>query len=198
MITLTRWIRLPLSLLLAGLMLTPAFAADVKAPRDRAKGDNARSAPVDLNSATADELEALPGIGKSTAKKIIEHRPYARKDELVDKKIVSRGTYEKIRDRVVAHAGAADKSRGARAADKDRGSVDGRTGVRARDGGAVSASPRQTTQNDSARRVWVNTATGVYHRAGDVWYGKTKQGEYMTEDEAIRAGYRLSKQTPAK
>jgi hypothetical protein len=32
---------------------------------------------------------------------------------------------------------------------------------------------------------------------GDVWYGKTKQGQYMSEDEAVRAGYRASKQTPA-
>ena len=187
MITLTRWTRLTLSLLLAALMVTPAFAADTKASQ-------ARSAPVDLNSATADELEALPGIGKATAKKIIEHRPYARKDELVEKKIVSRGTYDKIRDRVVAHGAAADKIGG----DKTRGSADGRPSLRARDGGAVSASPRQTTQNEFARKVWVNTATGVYHRDGDVWYGKTKQGEYMTEDEAIRAGYRPSKQTPAK
>jgi competence protein ComEA len=197
MITLTRWTRLTLSLLLAVLMVTPALAADTKAARDQAKADKVRSAPVDLNSATADELEALPGIGKSTAKKIIEHRPYARKDELVEKKIVSRGTYEKIRDRVVAHGAAADKSRGARTTDKT-GSAEGRTSVRARDGGAVSASPRPSTQAESARKVWVNTATGVYHRDGDVWYGKTKQGEYMTEDEAIRAGYRLSKQTPAK
>jgi competence protein ComEA len=187
MITLTRWTRLTLLLLFSALMVTPAFAADTKASQ-------ALSAPVDLNSATADELEALSGIGKATATKIIEHRPYARKDELVEKKIVSRGTYDKIRDRVVAHGAAADKSRG----DKTRGSADGRPSVRTRDGGAVSASPRQTTQNESARKVWVNTATGVYHRDGDVWYGKTKQGEYMTEDEAIRAGYRLSKQTPAK
>jgi len=197
MITLTRWTRLTLSLLLAVLMVTPALAADTKTARDRTKADNTRSAPVDLNSATTDELEALPGIGKATAKKIIEHRPYARKDELVEKKIVSRGTYDKIRDRVVAHGGAADKAR-AKAADKSRDSADGRTSVRARDGGPVSASPRQTTQTDSTRKVWVNTATGVYHRDGDVWYGRTKQGEYMTEDEAIRAGYRLSKQTPAK
>ena len=41
-------------------------------------------------------------------------------------------------------------------------------------------------------KVWVNTDTGVYHKGGQ-WYGTTKQGKFMTEDEAIKAGYRASK-----
>jgi hypothetical protein len=41
--------------------------------------------------------------------------------------------------------------------------------------------------------VWVNTATKIYHREGDPWYGKTKHGKYMTEADAIKAGYRASK-----
>lgn len=41
-------------------------------------------------------------------------------------------------------------------------------------------------------KVWVNTETGVYHKGGR-WYGATKQGKFMTEEEAIKAGYRASK-----
>jgi hypothetical protein len=42
-------------------------------------------------------------------------------------------------------------------------------------------------------KVWVNTETGVYHKGGR-WYGATKQGKFMTEQEAIKAGYRASKE----
>jgi hypothetical protein len=36
--------------------------------------------------------------------------------------------------------------------------------------------------------VGQNTATGVYHKPGSHWYGKTRQGKYMTEADAIKAG----------
>ena len=57
---------------------------------------------LDINSATADQLKALPGIGEAYSEKIINGRPYERKDELVQKKILPRATYEGIKYKIVA------------------------------------------------------------------------------------------------
>ena len=57
---------------------------------------------LDINTATAEQLKALPGIGEVYAEKILQGRPYARKDELVQKNILSRGKYEGIKYKIVA------------------------------------------------------------------------------------------------
>ncbi|HXX73839.1 MAG TPA: helix-hairpin-helix domain-containing protein [Nitrospiraceae bacterium] len=69
--------------------LTDAYAAE-------------KAEPLDINTASADQLKALPGIGDAYSKKIIEHRPYKRKDELVQKKVIPQATYDKIKDQIVA------------------------------------------------------------------------------------------------
>ena len=94
--------------LLVALAFTLSSVSPVVAqPKDpAAKSDKAgastKKAPLDINSASPDELKALPGIGDAYAKKIVEGRPYKRKDELVQKKIVPQGTYDKIKDQVIA------------------------------------------------------------------------------------------------
>ncbi len=58
--------------------------------------------PLDLNTASEADLKMIPGIGDAYAKKIVQNRPYKRKDELVQKKVVPQATYDKIKDHVIA------------------------------------------------------------------------------------------------
>ena len=57
---------------------------------------------LDINSATASQLKALPGIGDAYSQKIIDGRPYSGKDDLINKNVIPQATYDKIKDSVIA------------------------------------------------------------------------------------------------
>jgi competence protein ComEA len=58
---------------------------------------------VDINTATADQLKAVPGIGDAYSKRIIDGRPYTAKNQLVSRGILPQGVYDKIKDQIIAN-----------------------------------------------------------------------------------------------
>jgi competence protein ComEA len=220
----------------------------VSAGKNKARSNETESAgKVDLNSATAEELDALPGVGKATAEKIISGRPYKSIDDFASRSGLRASEVEKLTPLVtvgaVAATPAANKSGRAAPSETPRSGgadsttakvdlntatdkeleelpgvgpatakkiVDGRpyhaiedltaAGLSEKEvekleplvtlsPAAMAAGAKEAPAPPAKGMVWVNINTGVYHFEGSRWYGKTKEGKYMTEADAKKAGY---------
>jgi hypothetical protein len=194
-----RPIHVAIVLVLCGILAANAAPQKTKLAEPAADGQkNSRkdkvspfAGAIDLNNASEKDLDSLPGIGPATAKKIIDHRPYRSVDDLAQAGVAAK-EIERLRPIVTV---AKPPARSARAVPNESPANTPATSTapaspadRSRSGqGQVTAPPA------GSGMVWVNTETKVYHREGDRWYGQTKRGSYMTETDAIRAGYRAAK-----
>jgi competence protein ComEA len=168
---------------------TPKPAKAPKAPKATPAATPA--ALVDLNSASEKDLEGLNGVGPATAEKIIAGRPYATVDDLA-KAGVPASTITKIKPHVtVGSAPSAAPTASAVAPVAPAPTPKPAKAPKATPAPSTTTAAPATPPQPGM--VWANTSTKVFHREGDRYYGNTKHGKWMTEEDAVKAGYHEAK-----
>ena len=181
--------------ILGSLALTLALAHPALAGQAAAKKAQAKTpaAVVNINTASESDLVALPGVGPATAKKIIAGRPYTSVADLA-KAGVPKTTIEKISSMVTAGPAAAGAVAVPPAPKPAPVPAAPAPASAASSTARTPSAPVTAAQQPPVKgMVWVNLSTKVFHREGDRYYGNTKNGKFMTEADAVKAGYREAK-----
>jgi DNA uptake protein ComE-like DNA-binding protein len=198
-----------LSIAVAILLLTQAAIAQGAA---KESGKAAKpTALLDLNSATEQKLQELPGIGEAYAKRIVSGRPYESVKDLA-KIGIPAATITKIaplvtakpldlntatEDRLRELPGIGEAYAKRIIAGRPYKSLEDLSKADIPSATIKKLTPFVTVEQPVTKRtppkkgmVWVNTDTKVYHKAKSPWYGATKEGKWMTEAEAKKEGNR--------
>jgi hypothetical protein len=168
----------------------PVFAGQAAPPKST--GAKAPATTVNLNTGSQSDLEGLPGVGPATAKKIIAGRPYASVADLA-KAGVPKRTIDKISSMVTVGATGAAPAPPPPAPTAPAPTPTPTTSAPATTRTPAASAPTTAQQPPVKGMVWVNLSTKVFHREGDRYYGNTKNGKFMTEADALKAGYREAK-----